>query len=124
MDNGEMGIILAIVGVGLSIIGVLGNNRLNKLSVEINHRFNKLSTRIEGVEIRLQGELSNINSKIAILREKNALKIDKLHNDLDSRINDLEKLIFSSDISAIAKEGESSDDEYARRARPKPPKGN
>ena len=124
MDNGEMGIILAIVGVGLSIIGVLGNNRLDKLSVEINHRFNKLSTRIEGVEIRLQGELSNINSKIAILREKNALKIDKLHNDLDSRINDLEKLIFSSDISAIAKEGESSDDEYARRARPKPPKGN
>ena len=124
MDNGEMGIILAIVGVGLSIIGVLGNNKLNKLSVEINHRFNKLSTRIEGVEIRLQGELSNINSKIAILREKNALKIDKLHNDLDSRINDLEKLIFSSDISAIAKEGESSDDEYARRARPKPPKGN
>ena len=124
MDNGEMGIILAIVGVGLSIIGVLGNNKLNKLSVEINHRFNKLSTRIEGVEIRLQGELSNINSKIAILREKNALKIDKLHNDLDRRINDLEMLIFSSDISATAKEGESSDDEYARRARPKSPKGN
>ena len=123
MDHGELGIILAIVSVGLGIIGVLGNNKLNKLSVEINHRFNKLSTRIEGIEIRLQGELSNINSKIAILPEKNALKIDGLHNALDRRINELERLIFSSDMSTTAKEGES-DDEYARRARPESPKGN
>ena len=38
MDYGEMGIILAVIGIGLAIIGLLGNNKLNKLSTRVRHQ--------------------------------------------------------------------------------------
>ena len=52
MDAGDVGIILAIVGIGLTIICMLGS------------RFNNLARQIEGVESRLRRELSRINSEI------------------------------------------------------------
>ena len=71
MDYGEMGIILAIIGIGLAIIGFLGNNNFNKLSTkikgvetELRGEFTQINSRIEGVETRLKGELTQINSRI------------------------------------------------------------
>jgi len=124
MDYGELGIILAIVGVGLGIISLLGNNKLNKLSMKIDSKFNKLSTQIERIEIRLEGELSRINSEVGLLREKNTMKLEELNNNINYRIKDLENLIHASNMSVTAKKGESSDDEYARHTRPRSPRSN
>ena len=57
MDAGDIGIIIGIVSLGVTIICALGNSKLNKLC-----------TQIERVEIKLKGELSRINSEINLLR--------------------------------------------------------
>ena len=83
MDVEEMGIILAIVGLGFTIIGTLGNNK-----------FNKLSTQIEGVEIKLKGELSRIYDEIRLLREQNANNTTNANNankDVKDKIDKLEE---------------------------------
>ena len=112
MDYGEMGIILAVIGIGLAIIGLLGNNKLNKLSTQIDNKFNKLSTQIEGVEIRLEGEFSRINSEINLLRQENAMKIEGLNNSINYRIKRLEDIMYSGRESPAfrAKKGRTARD--------------
>ena len=101
MDHGT---ILAIVGIGLTIvlaiIGTLGKHEFNKLNTKIDRRFDKFNIKIEGVEIRLNGELSQINSEIKLHREANTMKIEALNN----RIKDLENLIRYSKVSSAPKE--------------------
>ena len=108
MDYGEIGIILAIVGVGLSILGLLVNrfNSLNKqidsvetkLSGELSRinsqidsvetrlsgEFSRINSQIDSVETRLSRELSQINSEIGALRELN------VNRNIDTRIKSLE----------------------------------
>ena len=113
MDAGDISIILAIVGIGFAIIGIgltiismLGNNKLNKLGTRVDSKFYKLSTQIEGVEIKLNGELSRINSQIegveiklngelsqinsqiALLREQNASSANRDINDKLGKLED------------------------------------
>ncbi len=121
MDYGEMGIILAIVSVGLGIIGVLGNNKLNKLNTKIDNKFNelntkidnefnKLNTKIEGVEMRLENHLSRIDDNMKLLHKENAMKIEGLDNSINYRIKALPNLIRDRGVPSISQErGDSFD---------------
>ena len=118
MDSGDVGIILAIVGIGIGILSLLGN-RFGRLSKEIeglesrlreelsriNHEIQRVETRISGdlsqtnslikdIESRLRGELSGIHSEIGRLREQNTMR------DID-RIKRLEDKMHS--IHGLAK---------------------
>ena len=86
MDYGEIGIILALVGIGLTIIGTLGkqqfnklntkiDNKFNELNTKIDNEFNKLNTKIEGVEMKLENHLSRIDDNMKLLHKENAMKI-------------------------------------------------
>ncbi len=100
MSNDILSILLGIVGIGLAIgltiIGTLGKQQFNKLNTKIDNIFNKLSMQIEGVEIRLKGELSRINSEIGLLREKNAMQIKDVNRDINYKIERLGDRIRSN----------------------------
>ena len=124
MDINTIGIIVTILSIGFTIIGIIVGIGLTILGALGNNRFNKLSLQIGSVEIKMRGELSRINSVIGLLREQNAMKIEELDNHIHYRIKDLENLIHSSRMSVTPKKGESSDDEYARHTRPRSSIGN
>ena len=93
MDYGEIGIILAIVSVGLGILSLLANrfNSLNKqidsVETKLSGELSRINSQIDSVETRLSGELSQINSEIRALRELN------VNRNIDTRIKSLEDVI-------------------------------
>ncbi|MDE0502967.1 MAG: hypothetical protein OXI86_02720 [Candidatus Poribacteria bacterium] len=112
MTSGEIGIILAIVGVGIGVLSLLATrfsglnkqiesveNRLRGELTSIKSQIDRVETRLSGelaqvnsltrdAEARLRGELSGIHSEIVRLREQNTMR------DID-RINKLEDEMHS-----------------------------
>ena len=117
-DTDMVSIILAVVGLGITIIGSIVGVGLAIIGVLGNNKFNKLNTQIEGIEIRLGGELSRINSEINLLRESHTTKIDGLNNTVDYRIKALEDVIRSNDAPPTRKEP-NRDEDASTRGEPK-----
>ena len=125
MDHGDIGIILTIVGIGLTIgfaiIGTLGkqqfnklntkiDNKFNELNTKIDNEFNKLDTKIDGVEMRLENHLSQIDNNMKLFHEENAMKIEGLDNSINHRIKTLWNLIRARGVPSVPQEGEYSFD--------------
>ena len=90
MDYGEIGIILAIVSIGLAIIGFLGNNKINQLRTHIEGvetrlkgEFTRINSQIEGVETRLKGELSRINSQIEGVETRLKGELSRINSQIE-----------------------------------------
>ena len=136
-DTDMLSIILAIVGIGITIIGAIVGIGIAIIGVLGNNEFNKLSIELEGVEIKLQGELSRINSEVGRLREENAMKISDGNKETNYRVERLENFVFLGETSpppqepdrgindraqrpedfTISKKGEFSYDKYSRYTR-------
>ena len=112
MDAGDIGIIIGIVSLGVTIICALGSSKLNKLC-----------TQIERVEVKLKGELSRINSEINLLRGQNTNnanyvnnanrdikdKIDKLEEHIRYKLEDrIQTIVETAVETAIRKKGRQS----------------
>ena len=104
MDIDTVSIIVTILGIGFIIIGIIVGLGLTIIGALGNYKFNKLIVQIESVEIKLRAELSRIDSEIYLLRESHTIKIDALNNGINDRIKALEDAIRSNDTRPIQKE--------------------
>ena len=115
------------IGIGIGII--VGLIAIIRVVVKATTTYNKLVQQIEGVETKLDTFISQFDSDIAQMEER-IKHLQSANSEIKDSIKYERQRIDTITGSSTGPykrretEGESSDDEYARHTRPKPPRGN